>query len=212
MAHSAVRSAAERGTLGSVNVVSVNVVSIEADATERKAMVALVLDQGLRPDLQSAERFVASTRLRRLALADYQQRVEALRLHNVPLANVAVLVFSKRLKKWIVPRLAFLAVHACAPACYSPAVALRRAGPAELYVRMPATRQWSHSLQRTATQRPNPSRPPLLMRLSTWLGATLYTSNRDSRRFQATLGGQLQQTRRGARCWGGSAGRCAVQL
>ena len=89
-----------------------------ADDAERK--VALVLEQGLRHDPRAAEAVVAAPGLQRFTLADYQQRIEALRMYGRPLAGVPVDWFRSGLKTTMLPRLAFVDSHACAPtACYA---------------------------------------------------------------------------------------------
>ena len=83
-----------------------------ADEAERK--VALVLEHGVRSKQSAAEAFVASPRLARLSLSDYQQRIEALRLFAPPLVGVGVEGFSRGIKSAMMPRLAFVQTHACA--------------------------------------------------------------------------------------------------
>ena len=88
-----------------------------ADDAERK--VALVLEHGLRPNRRAAEAFMASPRRQRLTLAGCQQRVEALRMYGRPLAGVPVQWFEVDLKTVMLPRLAFIDSHACAPISFS---------------------------------------------------------------------------------------------
>ena len=89
-------------------------------ADDADGKVALVLEHGLRHDRRAAEAFVATPRLQRFTLADYQQRIEALRMYGRPLAGVPVHWFGRGLKTTMLPRLAFVDSHACAPtACYA---------------------------------------------------------------------------------------------
>ena len=84
-----------------------------AEAAKRKA--TLVLEHGLRASQRAAESFVASPVTRCLTLAGYQQRIEALRMFGCPLEGVLVHSFSRGLKSLLIPRLAFVEAHACAP-------------------------------------------------------------------------------------------------
>ena len=87
--------------------------SLLAGETERK--VAFVLEHGVRADRRAAEAFVASSALRRLALADYQHRVEALRMYGHTVDDVSTVVFRRGLASNLLLRLAFVHEHACAP-------------------------------------------------------------------------------------------------
>ena len=77
--------------------------------------MALVLEHGLRADRAAAEALVASPTLQRLTLAGYQQRVEALRMYGWPLGSAGTFVLHNRSLTQLLPRLAYVAVHACAP-------------------------------------------------------------------------------------------------
>ena len=81
--------------------------------------MTLVLEHGLRPDRSAAEALVASSHLKSLALADYQQRIEALRMFGCALAGVPIVAFRREIKTTLVPRLTYIAEHACAdsPRC-----------------------------------------------------------------------------------------------
>ena len=83
-----------------------------SDDAERK--VALVLSHGLRAHRRAAEAFVASPTLQRYALADYQQRIETLRLYSRPLASVPFEWFRRGLTSNILPRLVYVSAHAYA--------------------------------------------------------------------------------------------------
>ena len=85
------------------------------EVTERK--VELVLEQGVRADRRAADAFVASSTLQRLTLADYQHRIEALRMFGYSVASVPVRVFHRGLVSYLLPRFAFVREHACAPCC-----------------------------------------------------------------------------------------------
>ena len=86
--------------------------ALPADDVERK--VALVLEHGLRPDRSAAEAFVVAFGLKCLALADYQQRIETLRMFGRTLAGLPVQAFRSGVKTTLVPRLTFVSEHACA--------------------------------------------------------------------------------------------------
>ena len=83
-----------------------------ADDEERK--VALLLETGVRADRNAAEKFIASPHLQHLDEADYQHRIELLRLYGCPLEGVSVLTFRSGLKSMLLPLLGFLAHHRCA--------------------------------------------------------------------------------------------------
>ena len=74
-----------------------------------------MLEHGLRPDRRAAEAFVASPKLQRLSLADYRQRIEALRLFGHTLVRMWSVTFGRRLESAMMPRLVFVRTHACAP-------------------------------------------------------------------------------------------------
>ena len=76
--------------------------------------MALVLSHGLRAHRRAAEAFVASSRLQRRTLADYQQRIEMLLLYNQPLASAGVEWFQRDVAANLVPRLAYMSAHAYA--------------------------------------------------------------------------------------------------
>ena len=78
---------------------------------ERK--VAFVLKHGLRAERRTAEAFVASTQISRFTLADYQQRVEAMRVFGWPLEGLNLRLFCRRLTSHTLPRLLYVAQHAC---------------------------------------------------------------------------------------------------
>ena len=98
--------------------------------------MALVLEHGLRADRPAAEALVARSKLQRSTLADYQQRIEALRMYGWPLAGVGVSVLCRSVRA-LLPRLAYLAAHAYAPPCIASRSLLvscrRRVGDVELY-------------------------------------------------------------------------------
>jgi hypothetical protein len=85
----------------------------DVDGVEDK--VLFVLEHSIRPDRCAAEAFVACNRLSRFTIADYQQRAEALRMFGHPLAGAPVKIWHRTLTGFIVPRLAFIAEHACVP-------------------------------------------------------------------------------------------------
>ena len=80
---------------------------------ERK--VALVVEHGIRAGRVAAAAFVASPKLQRLTLADYQQHIEALRMYRCRMASVNVIAFMMGLQSTILPRLQFVAMHAYVP-------------------------------------------------------------------------------------------------
>ena len=77
--------------------------------------MAFVLSHGVRKDRRAAEAFVTSNTLRRLTLANYQHRVEALCMYGHTAVDVPVHVFRRGLSSCLLPRLAFVRKHACAP-------------------------------------------------------------------------------------------------
>ena len=83
-----------------------------ADEEERK--VALVLAAGLRADRRTAEILLNDKDVRRRSLAGWRQHVEALRMYNYPSSNVSVHTLRLGLKTNFVPRMEFVALHACA--------------------------------------------------------------------------------------------------
>ena len=94
--------------------------SSKADETASK--VALALETGLRPNQRSASRFVASPKLRRLTLANYQQRVEALRMYGISACGLWLTTFQASVSTTWLPRLALCccmrvrSLKACKPA------------------------------------------------------------------------------------------------
>ena len=86
--------------------------SLAADDVERK--VALLLEHGVRADRSAAEKFVAAHELQRLGVADYQHRIELLRMYGCPLEGVDVQLFRLGLRTTLLPLLAFLSKHKCA--------------------------------------------------------------------------------------------------
>ena len=82
-----------------------------ADDLERK--VALLLEHGLRTDRPAAQKFAASSPLRSFTVADYQHRIELLRMYGCPLDKVTVTLFRRGLATRMLPLLAFLDKHAC---------------------------------------------------------------------------------------------------
>ena len=76
--------------------------------------MALMLESGLRADRCAAERLVANSTLRRRSLAGWQQHVEALRMYGHAHAGMWGLVFYRELRSALIPRLEFVAAHACA--------------------------------------------------------------------------------------------------
>ena len=73
-----------------------------------------MLEHGLRADRAAAEKLVASPQLQKLTLVGYQQRVEALRMYGWPLGSAGVEVLRRPLAQ-LLPRLAYVAAHACVP-------------------------------------------------------------------------------------------------
>ena len=76
--------------------------------------MALVLEAGLRANRRAAERLLADSVLRRRSLAGWQQHVEALRMYGYPLAGVWGRALHVELRSAMIPKLEFVAVHACA--------------------------------------------------------------------------------------------------
>ena len=76
--------------------------------------MALLIEHGVRAGRVAAAAFSASPKLQRLTLADSQQRIEALRMYRRPMASVNVTAFVMGLQAVILPRLQFVAMHACA--------------------------------------------------------------------------------------------------
>ena len=83
-------------------------------ADDIESTVALVLEHGLRPDQRTAKAFVAASHLKRLTLSDYQQRIEVLRMFGYAPAGIPIDGFQAGLKTTMLPKLAFVAEHACA--------------------------------------------------------------------------------------------------
>ena len=78
---------------------------------ERK--VAFVLEHRMRTEHRTAEAFIASFKARHFTLADYQQRVQALRMFGGPLEGIPICVFCVGLTTLMIPRLVYVANHAC---------------------------------------------------------------------------------------------------
>ena len=83
----------------------------EGDAEQK---VAFVLEHGLRADRTAAERLLADVHLQRRTLLDLQQNVEVLRMYGYPLADVGRDLLRRRIRSTLIPRLEFVAFHACA--------------------------------------------------------------------------------------------------
>ena len=84
-----------------------------ADDLERK--VALLQEHGLRTDRPAAQKFAAAAHLRSLTVADYQHRIELLRMYGCPPDKVTVHTFRSGTTTKMLPLLAFLGKHACDP-------------------------------------------------------------------------------------------------
>ena len=80
---------------------------------ERK--VALLLEHGVRADRRAAEKFIAHRRLQRLDVADLQHRIEMLRMYRCRLDAVHSDLFKYGVMTRLLPLLAFLDKHQCAP-------------------------------------------------------------------------------------------------
>ena len=79
--------------------------------------MALLLEHGVRADRRTAKTFAAASGMRRLSVADYQHRIELLRMYGCPLDGVDVLLFPRGLRTTLLPLLAFLSKHKCATQC-----------------------------------------------------------------------------------------------
>ena len=77
--------------------------------------VALVLEAGLRPNQCSASKFVASPKLHHLTLANYQQRIETLRMYGISASKIWLTTFQASVSTMWLPRLTFVAACAYAP-------------------------------------------------------------------------------------------------
>jgi hypothetical protein len=84
-------------------------------ADETDAKVALVLAHGVRAERGAASRFVSSSELKRVALAGYHQRIEALRMFGRRVAGISVMAFKRDPRRSMLPRVAYVDKHACAP-------------------------------------------------------------------------------------------------
>ena len=84
--------------------------------------MAFVLEHGLRTDCRTAQALVDARATQRLTLADFQHRAEALRMFGWPLEGLATHVFSSGLTTKVLPRLAYVAEHACASQPSVPAI------------------------------------------------------------------------------------------
>ena len=84
-----------------------------ADDVERK--VTLLLEHGIRTDRSAAESFVRYSKLQRLDAVDYQHRIELLRMYRCRLDAVHLHLFVYGLMTKLLPLLAFLDKHQCAP-------------------------------------------------------------------------------------------------
>ena len=73
-----------------------------------------MLDVGIRADRSAAERLMAYKAVRLRSLAGWQQHVEALRMYGYSPASVHMDVLCCGLNSKLVPRLEFVALHACA--------------------------------------------------------------------------------------------------
>ena len=76
--------------------------------------MALLLEHGVRADRIAAETFVAHTHLQHFDEADYQHRIELLRMYNCRLDTIYVNLFSDGFVTKLLPLLAFLDSHKCA--------------------------------------------------------------------------------------------------
>ena len=82
-----------------------------ADDKERK--VALLLEHGVRADRSAAQKFVADARSQHFDEADYQHRIELMRMYDCHLDTIAVELFRDGFKTILLPLLAFLDNHKC---------------------------------------------------------------------------------------------------
>ena len=98
---------------------SLQSVSVAAGDVERK--VALLLEHGVRKTRRAAEMFVAHRALQRLDVADYQHRIELLRMYGCPLDAVYSALFKYGLLTRLLPMFAYLEHHQYAPSCLPPA-------------------------------------------------------------------------------------------
>ena len=76
--------------------------------------MALLLEHGVRADRRAAEDFATASRLRYLDVADFQHRIELLRMYGCALDSVPVMWFRADLRSRMLPLLAFLVKHKCA--------------------------------------------------------------------------------------------------
>ena len=86
----------------------------EIGVEEEEGKVELVLEAGLRADRPAAERLLADVNLRRRSLAGWRQHVEALRMYGHANADMWGRALHRELRSAIIPRMEFLAAHACA--------------------------------------------------------------------------------------------------
>ena len=81
-----------------------------AGDTERK--VALLLEHGVRADHAAAEKLVSAHRLRHLGVADFQHRIELLRMFDCSV-QASSHVFGRSLLSHLLPLLAYFVKHEC---------------------------------------------------------------------------------------------------
>lgn len=110
---------------------------------DANAKVEFVLEHGLRDDRRRAEKFVAAYRMDTLSVADFRQRAELLRMFGRPLKGVPVVWWSAGLSTTMVPRLAFVAKHACASVLHASLSLCWRDQPCA--VRRRVTGIWRHT-------------------------------------------------------------------
>ena len=84
---------------------------------EAERKVAFVLEHSIRADRAAAERLLNDQQLRQRTLAELKQNVEVLHMYGHPLADLDRRLLQRRIKSTLIPRLEFVAYHACAPAC-----------------------------------------------------------------------------------------------
>ena len=77
--------------------------------------MALLLEHGVRADRSSAQKFVAHRGLQASNVVDFQHRIELLRMYDCRLDTVYVDVFCDGFRNKLLPLLAFLDSHKCAP-------------------------------------------------------------------------------------------------
>ena len=92
--------------------------SVAAGDAERK--VALLLEHGVRNTRRAAEKFVAHRNLQRFDVADFQHRIELLRMYGCALDAIYARMFQHGLMTKLLPLLAYLEQHKYAPTLLPP--------------------------------------------------------------------------------------------